>query len=846
MKGSKDSTKKQGLGPDLNAAYSFLNRLHAGRKHVVVTAIPKGKGNKRGGDPITRTFNLGTGQGKTRFEEFFTIQSDQGAAIYFQLNPPTTALTNRQKRETTDQVIGFHVDIDPVKGADLADEQERILGMLTYNRPNGVPEPSLIIFSGGGYQAIWLLEDPIDIKGDIGLAEDAKLFNMKLEWSFGADNTHDVCRLLRLPGSVNTKSTNGREPALARTMKRDFDLRYPITAFTRATGAAAVSLDDAEDIELGAPTIPDPGDIQRLQREWNKGKPEGMTRDPDTLIRIILDGRLEDFPKEPDDSRSAWFFDVACNLHRIGLDTGAIWGTLTNPDWKISESIYHNRDGEVIRNPMGTAARQLKRAIATVKRDDKAQKEERLDAADRALEDMNRRHAVLRNDSGKCRVLTWDVSEVDEHRRIATTQTFADIRNAYDNEKVLIGKNGPNGTTFTAKPLGKWWTEHPKRKTYQGLRFRPDMDDKVLTIDGQSYLNLWDGFGVDAAPGSWSRMERHIMDGLAQGDKEHYSYIVRWLAWSVQNPAKPAEVALVFRGGKGIGKGFFGRTVRELFGQHGLQIASSKHLTGNFNNHLRDCVLLFADEAIAPGNKEAEAVLKNLITEDMLAIEQKGKDVVQVRNMIHLIMASNESWVVPATFDERRFAVFDATLPVPQPERDAYFTALRQQLDNGGREAMLHDLLAMDLEGWHPRKDIPQTAGLQDQKLQGLEPLDEWLLACLKEGDIPGARCQKGVGFGQVGILSRTSKSLRNADDGLFDHMRRVGGFHSMSENRMADFIRNPDKVGAFRDRDSNAERSSMWVFPPLAEVRAKFEARFGSMDWGDIEDWNQPEDYPF
>jgi hypothetical protein len=58
-----------------------------------------------------------------------------------------------------------------------------------------------------------------------------------------------------------------------------------------------------------------------------------------------------------------------------------------------------------------------------------------------------------------------------------------------------------------------------------------------------------------------------------------------------------------------------------------------------------------------PGDKSAEGTLKRLITEPRLFIERKGIDGFEVENCIHLVMASNDEWVVPASIDERRFVV---------------------------------------------------------------------------------------------------------------------------------------------------------------------------------------------
>ena len=46
------------------------------------------------------------------------------------------------------------------------------------------------------------------------------------------------------------------------------------------------------------------------------------------------------------------------------------------------------------------------------------------------------------------------------------------------------------------------------------------------------------------------------------------------------------------------------------------------------------------------------------MTEPDLFIEAKGRDGITVANMLHIIMASNEDWIVPAGEDERRYPVF--------------------------------------------------------------------------------------------------------------------------------------------------------------------------------------------
>ncbi len=104
---------------------------------------------------------------------------------------------------------------------------------------------------------------------------------------------------------------------------------------------------------------------------------------------------------------------------------------------------------------------------------------------------------------------------------------------------------------------------------------------------------------------------------------------------------------------------------------------------------LRDCVFLFADEAFFAGDKQHVGVLKSLITESSLTIEGKYANAVEFPNYLHIMMASNEDWVVPADLRSRRFYV--QNVPDTYVGNYAYFEKIRKQLDAGGYTAMLHD-----------------------------------------------------------------------------------------------------------------------------------------------------------
>jgi hypothetical protein len=171
-------------------------------------------------------------------------------------------------------------------------------------------------------------------------------------------------------------------------------------------------------------------------------------------------------------------------------------------------------------------------------------------------------------------------------------------------------------------PLADWWLTRKDRYTYDGIIFHASADGGAPSDE----INLWRGYGVKPNPeGDWTLMRNHVRKIIANDDPANFNYILKWLAWAIQNPTKHCEVALVLLSEeKGTGKGFLGRTMCRLFGAHGLHISNRGHLVGRFNAHFMQVGLLFSDEALWPGHKDDEGVLKALITEPSLMVEPKG------------------------------------------------------------------------------------------------------------------------------------------------------------------------------------------------------------------------------
>lgn len=830
------------LQVDLNAALEFLGLFHPSDPWAL-TAIQV---DRFAID--TAVFNPTQGANEAR-EWLHRTAAPRN--VYFHVNRVRVDLDRKAKKSDVEAVTYFHVDVDPEPGKDLEEEQARILGLFTDGLPEGVPEPTFVIYSGGGYQAFWRLREPIVINGNIEKAEEVELYNKQLELIFGGDNCHNVDRIMRLPGTINRpdakKLAKGRKEAMAKLVINNTSKSWALSRFTKAARTTedmgnnvnpmGVALDFGDNI---------PGEVPRLESADDLRKklvagPQQTRSDVEwedkiaKTCRVLVQGTDEDVtgPKEGDNSRSSWLFEFLCTLVKANLSDLEVYGIITDPKWGIADSVIKGRDGKP--KSHASVEKYAKRQIKNAKEA----------AIDPNLYEMNSRFAVIEDYYGKVRVVS-ESYDASFDRMELRDYSLGDITTMFENRTVVIERD-ENGNPTKRMPMGKWWRMHPMRRQYQSIGFNPELDDPRV-------YNLWKGFAVESIPGKekWSIYHDHMLNNICGGNEAYYEYLIKWMAYGVQNPASQGHVAVVLRGGKGTGKSVFARHYMKLFGSHALTVANSSHLVGNFNSHLRNTCVVFADEAFYAHDKKHKSVLKTLITEPELVLEAKGKDAIQAPNCVKLIMASNDEHVVQASGIERRFFVLDVSNA--HQKDSAYFRDMEKQMMAGGYEALLFDLLNLNLSGFDIR-NCPETEALQDQKQKSLNLEEKWWVDKLETGYIlPGVEWIGGtevvveslinnwVYFAKTNsfVIERTHSVSTSVgalisgwtDGGLTARQSRVKQVQMFTEN------------GELVDKNYYGTRVRIYRLPPIEEARAAWERKYGKRSWEISEE--EIEDIPF
>lgn len=206
-----------------------------------------------------------------------------------------------------------------------------------------------------------------------------------------------------------------------------------------------------------------------------------------------------------------------------------------------------------------------------------------------------------------------------------------------------------------------------------------DTDDYALTFDvnkgkifeenGQKYINLFKGFKyADCTP---PKESKHITDGLniiwshineviCSGDQSCFDYVKKWICHFVNG--RKMKTSLYLKGQQGAGKSTVPNFLIDVIGAgNAFKTQSNNCLVNRFNAELQGITLLVLEELKCNSTSEwkvMNSALNVMITEQLLSIEAKGKDAINIKNHLSIIITSNDS-PIQLNQKDRRYMMSD-------------------------------------------------------------------------------------------------------------------------------------------------------------------------------------------
>lgn len=671
-------------------------------------------------------------------------------------------------------------------------------------------EPSIIVESSPGkFHVYWLVSD--DMPRDVHLGIERRLCT---DWKADA-NAIDLTRVLRVPGFWHQKRT----PWQVRLVSCDAAKRYStddlVTAFpplapvdhvgsatlrshAPATAAAASDIAAMRDALafLADKTIfeHDPDGVYPLcvddRRTWISFGMALKREFGDAGFALWDDWSAHSEKYDPSDMQRRWNgFPLDAGSRTRGVTIGSIFGLAKRHGWI--------RPGA---NPF--AALQAVAADPDFKSDDDltalrwAQTVTHWtdDKIGELMQRMNAEHAFI----------------TDGPLYVSESRDGRTRRMSLRKMQELYSGTYPQGRGRTAFHTFNEWRG---KRVRDGVGMYPG-SDKHPPVVPTGFLNTWRGFAVTPRKGEWPLILAHLRDVICGGNEAHLLWLLDWFAQLVQEPQRKSGAAVVLYGAaKGTGKSTVSRIVRRFFHPHNtLAVSNLQHLVGNHNEHVEDAVFIAMEEATWGGSKQTEGILKEFITGETLLYNPKGLPAYSGPNYSRLLFTSNNDRPVHVDPQERRYLA----LHVAGPERGkAYFDALNAEIDNGGVEAFLYDLLERQITSNFYKP--PETEGLQAIRVAGFDGLQRgWYSIAANCGltDADGSVVTLSEVEPTTVAASAVRAALRLSSDAFEDRAfaTRIGG--------------QAKALGLSKGKDRHVGWT--YTFAPMAAFRASVETLLG------------------
>jgi len=210
------------------------------------------------------------------------------------------------------------------------------------------------------------------------------------------------------------------------------------------------------------------------------------------------------------------------------------------------------------------------------------------------------------------------------------------------------------------------WFECPDIRTYDKIDFLPPPLKTAEHI-----YNSYTGIRIDKIKRynkvDFSKITDHIklMVGVDEKtgtgyNEKGYEYMLNYLSHMVKKIGELPRVALLFKGEEGTGKSIFWN----LFGskilgkEYILETAEMEKVVGRFNM-LNQKFIIILDETTGKDSFTNSDKLKNIITQDTIAWEQKGIQGITITNCGRYIFLTNNDTPIKIGMTDRRFVVFE-------------------------------------------------------------------------------------------------------------------------------------------------------------------------------------------
>lgn len=386
---------------------------------------------------------------------------------------------------------------------------------------------------------------------------------------------------------------------------------------------------------------------------------------------------------------------------------------------------------------------------------------------------------------------------------------------AFSNREYYKTELTKDGNTRTIRAFAAPdWLKWPMRDEVGSLTYKPG-HETIITEDGDTSLNTWRGWGVEAKPGDvkpWLRMFKRL---FGSASPEFRRWVLQWIAYPIQHPGTKLYTSLVVHGrGQGTGKTFFGVTIGAIYGDNNYSMIDQGMLDSEFNAWAEGKQFIVGDEVTGSERRKEADMLKNLITRDRVTINEKFVPTYVIPDCVNYYFTSNHCDAFFLEDLDRRFAIHEVLDDHPDP---AFFKVVDDWLRAGGAAHLRAFLERIDLTGFNPKGPAPMTSAKERMIADGRSEHAAWVAQLVSDPDTVlrlGDTVLQGDLWTAKELLAHfdIDKRTRLTAQGLGKELKRAG-VRQVCDGRLIRTDKATDRYYALR----NADR---WLSATLAEVQ--------------------------
>lgn len=288
-------------------------------------------------------------------------------------------------------------------------------------------------------------------------------------------------------------------------------------------------------------------------------------------------------------------------------------------------------------------------------------------------------------------IIGKDVCVIDESMR--EKSTLRDYRNTYacyqdKQHRILFPVKREKRIEVQSEDAFPIW--YKNAPLLQGRVCEPSLPFGEIEIDGEKLFNDWEESSAKKGKGTTEIFWQHIRENVCNGDAACFEYLQHWIWDLIANPLHRNGIAVAISGNQGCGKSIVGNVLALCFHpKYVSTINNSCALMDKFDSGYKNSILCMLEESTFAGERKSGiwSKMKDIITSAQTTCERKGFDVERIKNKIHFLITSNDSFVVPKTQGDRRYFVVKCN--DNQRCNTEFFAKMMEEMKNGGAAALI-------------------------------------------------------------------------------------------------------------------------------------------------------------